>query len=255
MPARRAPSDPRALGSAWSRFQRHAFPAPAPELAGVVAGYWIVEWAYDEPYEQIIVPLPNVQLTFHEGAAPEVHGVCSGHVTKVLEGRRRVLGVTFRPGGFRPFLGSAVSALTDRSVPASEIPALRGAPSGRVELTEVEEWLRGVLPPPDPTVDRVAGVVARVAAEPGIARVDELAARCATSVRTLQRLFAEYVGVSPKWVIRRHRLREVTERLAAGADIAWAPLATELGYSDQAHFVRDFAAIFGEPPTSYAARF
>jgi AraC-like DNA-binding protein len=71
----------------------------------------------------------------------------------------------------------------------------------------------------------------------------------------LQRLFADYVGIGPKWVIRRFRLHEVTERLAAGADIDWAALAAELGYADQAHFVRDFRAMFGEPPTWYAERY
>jgi AraC-like DNA-binding protein len=56
-------------------------------------------------------------------------------------------------------------------------------------------------------------------------------------------------------VIRRYRLREVTERMAAGADIDWAALAADLGYTDQAHFVRDFRSMFGESPTHYAQRY
>nr|BFE68666.1 hypothetical protein GCM10020092_019670 [Actinoplanes digitatis] len=71
----------------------------------------------------------------------------------------------------------------------------------------------------------------------------------------MQRLFADYVGLGPKWVIRRYRLHEVGERLAAGADIDWARLVGELGYADQAHFTRDFTAMFGEPPTVYAQRY
>jgi AraC-like DNA-binding protein len=71
----------------------------------------------------------------------------------------------------------------------------------------------------------------------------------------LQRLFAEHVGVPPKWVIRRYRLREVTDRLDAGEPVDWGPLAAELGYADQAHLTRDFAAMFGEPPTRYAERY
>jgi AraC-like DNA-binding protein len=68
-------------------------------------------------------------------------------------------------------------------------------------------------------------------------------------------LFAEYVGIGPKWVIRRYRLHEVTERLAAGGRVDWAALAADLGYADQAHLVRDFKQMFGEPPTRYAARY
>jgi AraC-like DNA-binding protein len=70
--------------------------------------------------------------------------------------------------------------------------------------------------------------------------------------RTLQRLFARYVGVSPKWVIQRYRLHEAAERLAAGELIHQAELALDLGYSDQAHFVRDFKSIVGVSPAAYA---
>jgi AraC-like DNA-binding protein len=56
-------------------------------------------------------------------------------------------------------------------------------------------------------------------------------------------------------VIRRYRLHEVTERLAEGASPDWATLSAELGYADQAHFVRDFKRMFGEPPAWYAVRY
>jgi AraC-like DNA-binding protein len=56
-------------------------------------------------------------------------------------------------------------------------------------------------------------------------------------------------------VIRRYRLHEVTERMAAGGPVDWAGLAVELGYADQAHLVRDFTDLFGEPPTYYARRY
>jgi AraC-like DNA-binding protein len=85
--------------------------------------------------------------------------------------------------------------------------------------------------------------------------VETLAADLGLSVRGLQRLFAEHVGIGPKWVIRRYRLHEVTERMATGADIDWAALAADLGYTDQAHFIRDFRNMFGEPPTHYAQRY
>ncbi|MGI5213708.1 helix-turn-helix domain-containing protein [Plantactinospora sp. CA-290183] len=88
-----------------------------------------------------------------------------------------------------------------------------------------------------------------------MSRVDVLAGELGTTVRGLQRLFAEYVGIGPKWVIRRYRLHEVTERLARGAAIDWAELAAELGYADQPHLVRDFTKMFGEPPPRYAARY
>lgn len=257
MPSRTAcrdgPRDPRELGSAWTRFQHHSFPAPSPDLAAFVERYWIVEWSYDEPYRQLIVPLPNVHLTFHQDRPAEVHGASRGHGVKELSGTGRVVGVAFRPGGFRPFLRSSVSALTDRTVPVADI-GLPPAPASP-DVAAVEEWLRAARPEADPMSRWVGGVVELVAGEPGIARVDQLASRCGTGVRRLQRLFAEYVGLGPKWVIRRYRLHEATERMAGGDPVDWAGLAAELGYADQPHFVRDFTTMFGEPPTHYSQRY
>jgi len=240
--------DERELRGAWRRFQQHDFPPPSPDLAAFVDHYWIVSWSYAEPYRQKIVPYPRVNLTIADDGTAVVTGVGSKAGFRVLDGDRTVFGVAFRPGGFRPFLGRSVATITDRQLPAAEIftdiPALP-------TITAVEEMLRRHQPPPDPKAEDAADLVATIAAKPEISRVDHLG----RPVRQLQRLFAEYVGINPKWVIRRYRLHEVTERLAAGAKIDWAGLAAELGYADQAHFVRDFTKMFGETPTHYAARY
>ncbi|WP_291411765.1 helix-turn-helix domain-containing protein [Actinophytocola sp.] len=245
------PRDTRELGSAWLTYQRHDFPLPSPELERYVSYYWDVSWDYAEPYRQKIVPYPNVHLTFQDGAA-YVRGVASGHQTKVLAGRSGVFGVAFRPGCFRPFLHASVSTITDRSLDAREV--FTDLPD-RPSVETVERCLLARRPAPDPRADEAADIVSMIVAKPDLTRVDDLAHASGMSVRGLQRLFAEYVGIGPKWVIRRYRLHEVTERLAKGAEIDWASLAVELGYADQAHFVRDFKEMFGETPTWYAARY
>ncbi len=58
--------------------------------------------------------------------------------------------------------------------------------------------------------------------------------------------------VSPKWVIKRYRLHEVAERLAGGEVVDWPGMVVELGYSDQAHFIKDFKTIVGSTPAEYA---
>ena len=269
--------DARELRGAWTTFQRHWYGVPAADLSPFVSGYWAAEWDLrgQEPYRQKIVPYPNVHLSFRDGGAV-VRGPERGHVVRTLEGRSAVFGVTFRPGCFRPFLGASVSTITGRSLPAAAvfgpdlpgaipqvaaavgpdrpavIPGVADAPA--VALV-VEEFLRARRPEPDPLAEQAALIVARIQAEPHLTRVDALAGAAGLGVRRLQRLFAEYVGLGPKWVIRRYRLHEVGERLASGADIDWAGLATELGYADQAHFVRDFTAMVGESPTRYAERY
>lgn len=255
--------DDRGLRGGWTSFQRHRFLEPGPELAPFVAQYWAVAWDLrgQPPYRQLVVPYPNVHLTFVNGVA-RVHGVARGHAVRALAGLGRVFGVAFRPGCFRPFLRSTVSGLTDRSVPASDVFG-PDVPEATMASATDETGMRGVverfmgahLPPRHPLAEEVADMVAFIAAESAITRVDDLAESLGISVRRVQRLFADYVGVGPKWVIRRYRLHEITERMAAGSRIDWAGLAADLGYADQAHLSRDFTAIVGESPTQYAQRY
>lgn len=244
--------DVRELGSAWTRYQRHAVHQPSPALAPWVARYWEARWDYPEPYRQKIVPYPNVHLSFGRGRA-DVHGVRSGHQLTVLEGRGHVFGVAFRPGCFRPFLGAPVSTITDRVVPATELfgPDLPTT----LDVPTVEAFLRGRLPDDDPRAWQAVAAVERIARDRTVTRVERLAGELGLGMRGLQRLFAEHVGIGPKWVIRRYRLHEVTARMAAGAEIDWAALAADLGYADQGHFIRDFRSMFGEPPNWYAQRY
>src|SRR5262249_47235608 len=114
-----------------------------------------------------------------------------------------------------------------------------------------ERFLRARRPDPDANVRHVNELVYAVANDHSILRVDDLVDRFGVNKRTLQRLFARYAGVSPKWVIQRYRLHEAAERLAAGGETNQATLAVQLGYSDQAHFVRDFKAIIGVSPAAY----
>lgn len=71
------------------------------------------------------------------------------------------------------------------------------------------------------------------------------------SLRALQRLFCEYVGVSPKWVIQRYRLQDAAVLLASGSSGQLAALAAELGYFDPAHLAQDFRRLFGISPSQY----
>ncbi|WP_253771566.1 DUF6597 domain-containing transcriptional factor [Goodfellowiella coeruleoviolacea] len=247
------------LAGAKFQLSRHL---PAPALAAFVAHYWMVRWDLrgGEPHQQRLLTHPVVQVVFGDGP-PRVVGVVRGGFSRRLTDRGLAVGVRFRPGGFRPFLRAPVSTITDRTLDLAEVFPVDGAILQAAVLSAgadaavarvLDEFLLLSPPEPDPVVDLVAEVVDLAARDQGIVRVDALAGRFDVSVRRLQRLFAEYVGVSPKWVIRRCRLHEAAERAARGDDVDWSGLAAELGYADQAHLVRDFTEAVGVPPGRYA---
>jgi AraC-like DNA-binding protein len=241
-----------------------ARPAPSAALAPFVDYHWIVRWDLrGEPdFEQTILPHPNVHLAFEDSAAG-IFGVVGGLFTRRLSGLGKALGVRFRPGGFRPFWGASVSQLNGRVVPAGQLfgPAVERTRKmimdqdvgDREMVSHAEALLCAFLPEPDPAAEQAAELVALITGDPALRRVSQLSAASGLTVRSLQRLFAEYVGVSPKWVMRRARLHEAALHADSGDPVDWAQLAADLGYADQAHLTRDFTSTLGAPPTQYAS--
>ncbi len=234
---------------------------PSSDLSFFVERYWIINWDLrgQEPYMQETLPYPCVNLVFERGQT-RVYGVDTGKFARLLEGKGRVFGIKFKPGAFYPFLQSSVSCLTNTSVPFSDIfgcdcQALEEAILAQEHEGEMvklaEDFLRERLPERDEHVQTITEIVDYIIAHHEITRVEDVVSHLNLNIRTLQRLFRQYVGVSPRWVIKRYRLHEVAERLAERGIVDWPQIVVELGYADQAHFIKDFKAIVGRTPGEY----
>lgn len=209
------------------------------------------------------LPHPSVHMIFERGGASRVTGVSRRRFSRLLEGQGGVIAAKFTPGGFHPFVGLDIRTLTDRNVTLTDLfgdaadrvtRSILAAEDDDRRIAALEDFLRARHPIADDQAVRVAGIVCAVAGDRTIVKVEDLVARYGVNVRALQRLFAKYVGVSPKWVIQRYRLHEAAEQLAANASLRQSDLALSLGYSDQAHFTRDFTSVVGTSPAAYAER-
>jgi len=238
---------------------------PCAELQPFIEHYWIVR--YDLPpgesYTQRILSYPNVHLAFEhdvDGRRALIYGVTKRPFVRVLRGACRVLGVKFRAGCFHPFWRDDVSRLTGRTIPAADLfgPAASGwmdavldAGDDEAMARQAEDFLLARLPGPDAQAEQAARIVEQVMRDRSVVRVEQLCELTGLSIRQLQRLFQRHVGVTPKWVIRRFRLQEAAERIEKDASTSLTELALQLGYFDQAHFIKDFKAVLGQPPAAY----
>ena len=248
------------------------YPAPEP-LAGLVSQFWAVRWALPEGtehHQQVLThPCANISVGSTEErpeiAEARVYGVAREINTRRLHHDGWTVAAMTRPGGIGAFLAASAQDLTGRvvgvdeafGIDESELLTAMGAAGDEVgQVRVLSDALAGVLERADP--DRVADAhdvagVARLAeTDRGLRRVEQLAEAAGVGVRTLQRMFREYAGVSPTWVLRRYRLLDAAERVRDGRPVAWAELARELGFSDQAHLVREFRAALGQTPAAYA---
>lgn len=237
---------------------------PAPDLSFFIEHYWTVAWDLrgQDAHIQETLPYPSVHLVIERGAS-KVYGVQTGKFTRLLEDQGRVFGIKFKPGGFYPFANVPVSRFTNTTMTLWDALGVESAPLEDAILSRddegamlalAENFLRERLPEQDTRVTLINDIVEWVSAHREITKVDDIASQFHLNKRAIQRLFRQYVGVSPKWVIQRFRLHEVAERLARGEGVDWPTIVAELGYSDQAHFTKDFKAIVGKTPAAYAKR-
>ncbi len=235
---------------------------PSADVGAFVQRYWIIRWDLTgrPPHRQETLPHPCVNLVIERGRT-RIYGPADARDTQVLRGRGGVFGVKFRPGGYRPFCNGPVSSLTNgwRSLRTEFGVTGRSLEAAVLTLADpvdqiaaFEAFLRSRLPAVDPTVAVIDRIATAIYERRDIQRVEDLAACFGYSARSLQRLFNDYVGVSPKWVIQRYRLQEAAERLAEGRATSLETLALDLGFFDQAHFCRDFKTLVGRTPAEYA---
>lgn len=168
------------------------------------------------------------------------------------------MAVHFRPGGAFPFLGIPLDDLENAHVGVDHIWGRAGielherlidAPTLAARFRILENFL---LSRPWSSARRHPGVAAALAAiedNPSI-RMADIHDLVGMSTKRLIALFRAEVGLSPKAYARIRRLQAALRLLGAG--MPGARVAAQVGYFDQAHFVREFRSFTGMTPTHYA---
>jgi AraC-like DNA-binding protein len=156
----------------------------------------------------------------------------------------------------RDLVGSSVGLealrATDASGVAEHVRAAIEAGDEASAITGFESWLRTQRLELDDDAALLRRVVELAEADRSIVRADELAAASGLGLRALERLVRGRLGLTPKWLIGRYRMHEASQALASAEPPSLAELAADLGFSDQAHFTRQFRAVIGETPRRYA---
>lgn len=245
---------------AHPKFSVSLYP-PSDDLSAWIEHYWIVNWDLrgQEPYLQENVPHPSVHLVLEQGNSRLV-GVVKGRFSILLQDQGAVFGIKFRPGGFYPLIQQPISTLTNRTIPFADWFGIESdvlenqifAQENAEQMIKIAEtFIRSLHPVIDPQLASIDRIVQAVLSNREITKVDHIVDLFSISKKQLQLLFDRYVGVSPKWMIQRYRLHEAVEKMTAQDIPDWSALAVELGYYDQAHFIKDFKAIIGKSPAQY----
>ena len=172
-----------------------------------------------------------------------------------------LIGVRFRPGGATPYLSAPASELTDQIAGLDDLwgaaagaahERLREPPDGASRIAVLDDVLlqrlRSARSAPD---EHVLTASELVSARSGSITVQGLTEATGLGRRQLERRFLATVGTSPKVAARIARFRGAVSRLHRDPKIALSRLALASGYTDQAHFTREFKSLAGVPPGVY----
>lgn len=252
------------------------------ELSVFVRWFWIPEWNIEpgRSSRQHLIGFPASNLVV-EGDRAEISGPTTRAAHRDLTGRGWAVGALLRPAA-TPALVGDVTELRDsaREVDLPELtmavaaamssgspPADRAATTGDAasasdaEATDsarrsravaaFSSWLLEHLDKPSNEALLANRIIDAAETQHDILSIADLASFASVSTRTLQRLTAKYVGLSPAALIRRRRLQEAAERLREDPSYDLTTLAREFGYVDQAHLTNDFRHQLGFTPNKY----
>jgi AraC-like DNA-binding protein len=195
-------------------------------------------------------------------ASSLVFGVRAHHSLINTGQLQSAMGVCFRPGGARAFLGARADALYDEDVPLEVFWGLQAAIL-RDRLQEargasrkfhvLETALLEHLDTRHQMHVAVRYALAEFARLQHTVRVADLAKATRLSRRQFTRLFSEQVGLPPTLYRRLLRFQGVLGQIASGERADWADLALARGYYDQAHLSREFRDFSGISPGAYVS--
>ncbi|MFI1991558.1 helix-turn-helix domain-containing protein [Actinoplanes sp. NPDC020271] len=236
--------------------------APPDAVARLVRWFWIPEWQIQpgRTSRQHLIAFPACNLVVE----PDLVGL-SGPTTRAshrdLSGTGWGVGALLRPAAV-PHLVAEPGALRD-TYREIEIPVLHetvgramagpgdAATRHRHAIEAFSDWLAASVPPPDHEALLANTMADVIDTDPTIRTVKDAAERLNVSARSLQRLAARYVGLSPLTMIRRRRLQEAAERVRAEPGLSLAAVAADLGYSDHAHLANEFRTVLGLTLSGY----
>lgn len=237
----------------WAMDPQGGMPAPPGREHALPTGQIHLALRLDGPPLRIFSSPQDVMGT--RMAPAVVGGARTSFYIREAAAPARSAGVMFAPGGAAALFGLPADEIGARHVALDDLwgsaaghwlerlAAMQGA-AQRLGLLEDLLWQRlagaDLLPP------SVRCALARLEQGAGVA--DAVRAGGSSHRHMIQRV-RQATGLSPKAYSRVVRLQRLLRGMAGGG--AWADLAAQAGYSDQAHFSRDFRSLCGITPTQW----
>lgn len=247
---------------------------PSTQLAPFIRYYWILEDNAVAPVSERTLPVGSVQLVFHKAKPllsvqqarmqPQffISGQSLGYTDVVSTGRLEMIVVVFEPYAAGPFLHRPAGLFCGENIPLEDTGDLEfteladrvaNTPEHEQCIRMIESFLLHRLSAiPGYNLFRMREVLKGINSAPRI-KISRLSEIACLGKKQFSRLFLEYTGSTPKDFTRIIRMQRALYTLQQNANIPFAALAYESGFSDQSHMIREFRLFSGYTPAEYPA--
>lgn len=190
----------------------------------------------------------------------EVFGTPTAAVNVGLNKGNRYFGVRFVSGAMPDFLRVSAGDLIDHHYRLLDLVPQANQMFEEVisssSFTEQTELFGSFFEAEDirQPSDLTSQALRSICESHGTIRVNELEELTGYTSRTLQRQFRADMGMSPKAFSRIIRCQSAVYDINHGDGVTFSDLACDLGFSDQAHFQREFKKLVNATPLDYLNR-
>ncbi len=180
-----------------------------------------------------------------------------------FNGPVNALGIHFLASGGHVFFMQAMDKLANRFV-TNDDNTFRGGvelseklfsfdesqdPQGLIDIIE-SHLLKEFKKYEGQAQNRLGRLMLAVETDPNFS-LQELADMLEVSRREVQRIFKQFVGVTPNTFLRVNKINQLKTKIANNEFDTLTQLAIDSGYFDQAHFIRDFKQFMQTTPKQY----
>lgn len=244
---------------------------PPAELRQLIECYWIIENGSTSTSEEKIIPDGFPEIIFHYGDPfliklanqweEQSRTLIAGQLKKFFflknTGITGVIGIKLQPTTITHLFDIAASTLTDKVLdlslfPGIEIPFPTHATLGSVNHQSLIDTLNTFFLEKvrDFKWDVAENAVQIIFASKGVISVNQLAHELYVTERQLERVFRNFVGLSPKLYCKIIRFSTIFQCIKK-QDYTWMDVVHDSGFYDQSHFIRNFKTFTGLEPSSY----
>lgn len=255
------------------------FAKPSTNLSQYVKHYRAIDDCISNKIEHIqrIVPTGLMELMFYLGDRPKsldskkniseniiLSGQQKGYYDVAVLGILSVFSISFHPYGAKLFFDIPSIEFFDHNIPLKYIIKdksildklecqLLETNTFENKIFLVENFLINQLQKNSKQYEmkRIINSVSSINQSNGLIDIESLSSLACLSRKQYERVFAEYIGSTPKQFLRTVRFQKTLHNKEKNKNIQLTELAYSCGYYDQSHMISDFKSLTGITPSKY----